>query len=69
MKQVEQSKSVSDIRITDPYLVRQISAEQEKQGDATATKTAGRLILERLRELELERKVMAPSEHASSPAA
>lgn len=38
---------VKDIRITDPYIKSLIAAEQERRGDATATLTAGRMIIER----------------------
>lgn len=42
----------SDLRITDPHLISLVESEREKRGDSTATKTAGRLIVERLAQLE-----------------
>jgi hypothetical protein len=36
------------IRITDPHIIRLVKAEQLKAGEGTATRTAGRLIAERL---------------------
>lgn len=46
----------SDARITDPYLLQQLEDEREARGDSTVTKTAGRLITERLAQLELNRR-------------
>ena len=42
----------AEIRITDKYLRDRVELERRKRGDSTATKTAGRLILERLTQLE-----------------
>ncbi len=50
------SNAPKDIRITDSYLRRLVAQEQQYRGDATATQTAGRLVLERLTELEYERR-------------
>jgi hypothetical protein len=46
---------IKEVRITDQFTIRRISEEQERSGEATATKTAARLINERLAILENER--------------
>jgi hypothetical protein len=58
----------SDIRITDPYVRQQVESERIRAGESTATKTAARLIVERLaqrelieRELKLDDESPAPS--------
>lgn len=45
----------SDVRITDPFILRQVESERRKRGDATGSKTACRLISERLAQLEITR--------------
>lgn len=54
------------IRITDPYVIKQVVAEQERTGEATATKTAMRLINERLAQLELQNQRRALAQPASA---
>jgi hypothetical protein len=44
---------VKDIRITDPYLKQLIERVRRKSGESTPTRTASRLIVERLAQLEL----------------
>ncbi len=44
---------VKDIRITDPYLKQLIERVRRKSGESTPTRTASRLIIERLAQLEL----------------
>lgn len=46
----------TEIRITDPYIIGQVEAERDSRGDSTSTKTAARLITERLTQLELDRR-------------
>lgn len=46
-------ESPKDIRITDPYVRELVEAERRRRKDSTATKTAARLIVERLAQLEL----------------
>ncbi len=41
-----------DLRITDPYVRELVEAERARAGESTATKTAARLILERLAQRE-----------------
>jgi hypothetical protein len=46
-------KEVKDIRITDPYVRRRVEAARRRAGESTSTKTAARLILERLAQVEM----------------
>lgn len=41
-------KTVTEIRITDPYILRAVAEEQSRTDEKSATKTACRLISERL---------------------
>jgi hypothetical protein len=53
---------LTEIRITDPYVIRLVEAEQKKTGEKTATKTAGRLLIERfaaLREKKQQQQVQS----------
>lgn len=43
----------ADIRITDPYVRQQVESERVRAGESTPTKTAARLIIERLAQREL----------------
>lgn len=56
---------VAAIRIIDNDLIRQVEAEREKRNDSTITKTAQKLLSERLAQLEVrrdeEKKAAAPS--------
>jgi hypothetical protein len=47
---------VRTIAINEPYTVALVREEQLRSGETTAAKTAARLIVERIREIELERK-------------
>lgn len=38
--------AVSEVRFSDPYICRLVEEEQARRGDATPTKTAGRMISE-----------------------
>lgn len=53
--------AVTAIRIADPHLLKAIEAEQKKTGEGTPTKTAQRLITERLAQLELRDQQLSPS--------
>ena len=44
----EEQKQVTAIRIADPYVVKLVADEMRRTGEATAAKTAARLIMERL---------------------
>lgn len=52
---------VTAIRISDPRLIKAIEAEQQKSDEGTPTKTAQRLITERLAQLELRDQQHKPS--------
>lgn len=43
---------VTAIRITEAFILKRISEEQERTGESTATKTATRLLNERLAQME-----------------
>lgn len=45
---------VKDIRITDPYTKARLEEVRRIRGDATITKTATRLVLERVAQLETQ---------------
>jgi hypothetical protein len=49
--------NVTNIRIVDPYVLELIEAEQERSGEATPTKTAQRLIVERAAQREATEQV------------
>ncbi len=53
------SQAPATIPITDDDLIRQVCEEQEVRGDASPTRTAGKLLLERLAELRVERRTRA----------
>lgn len=44
----ELQEPVTEIRITDAYIVRLVTAEQNRTGERSSAKVAGRLISERL---------------------
>jgi hypothetical protein len=44
---------VTNIRIVDRFLLAQIEAEQQRREDSTPTKTAQKLISERLAQIEM----------------
>jgi hypothetical protein len=63
------SELPNDLRITDPYIRQQVEAERVRRGDSTATKTAARLISERLAQLEvLQRDPQGTSQREPSAA-
>lgn len=39
---------INEIRITDPYVAKLVAEEQERTGERSLARTAGRLITERL---------------------
>lgn len=43
-----ENKPVTVIRLIDPFILKLIHEEQQRTGEATATRTAGRLIAERV---------------------
>lgn len=44
--------AVKDVRITDPYLLQQIEKHRIAAGDKSSTKTAARLLIQRMTEIE-----------------
>ena len=44
----DSKEAVSSVRITDPYVIKLVTDEQQRSGEATAAGTAARLIIERL---------------------
>lgn len=62
---------VTEVRISDPHVISLIEAEQERTGEATATKTAGRLIAERiaLKEMTEATKMASQAERPLTAAA
>lgn len=44
--------AAKDVRITDPVLLRRIEAHRVAAGDRSSTKTAARLLIERMTQLE-----------------
>lgn len=68
---MNEGRMTTAVRITDPYVVKMIAAEQSRRGDHTATKTAARLITERIAQLEQVRSARAitiGSQNEHSPA-
>jgi hypothetical protein len=51
-----ESQEVSEVRITDPYVVSLITDEQNRTGEKSSARTAGRLISERLAIREVKTK-------------
>jgi hypothetical protein len=44
----QQTKPVGEVRITDPYVISLVAAEQDRTKEKSSAKVAGRLIAERL---------------------
>lgn len=66
--EVQKNRMPVEIRITDSFTIRKVIEEQNLQGESTMSKTAGRLIIERLRELEIDRRTdRSKSEITHSP--
>ncbi len=54
----------SDIRITDPHIIKVVEAERARRGHGTATRTAGQMISERAAQLEVQDAHPAPAASA-----
>jgi hypothetical protein len=52
----ELQEPVGEVRITDPYVVSLITDEQNRTGEKSSARTAGRLISERLAIREVKRE-------------
>ena len=52
-------QQVAAVRIVDPHVIRLITMEQRRTGEATSAGVAARLIIERLAAREREAAVMA----------
>lgn len=62
------NKFASEVRITDPYTISLVAEEAALRGDRTLTRTAGRLIQERVSQLEISRRttVLVPRRRRST---
>lgn len=64
---------VKDARITDPYVKRRLDAVRRQSGESTITKTAARLVLERIAQLEVQGEVqperLEPDHSVAAPSA
>jgi hypothetical protein len=57
------------IQIIDPYLREQVEQERKRCGETTLAKTVRRLLTERLREVEIERRQARERATATAAAA
>lgn len=55
----------TEIRITDPYVIQAVERERALRGDKSRTVTAGRLIVERL--TDLDRHPVSAAQPAPQP--
>ena len=63
---VKPVKDTSELRITDIYTRKQVEAERQRRGHGTATRTAMALIIERLAQLDHERRYPPRDEQTST---
>lgn len=59
---------VGEVRITDPYVISLVTNEQNRTGEKSSARTAGRLISERLAIREVKREQLIESDPASAAA-
>lgn len=64
--QIARERAVPEtIQFSDDDVIRRIADEQKRRGDSSPTRTAIKLLIERLTQLEIERRTAAPEPSAS----